>query len=98
MLSLRGGEPNVTRVVGVVIALVMPLGAVASTPSANTARGRAEVDGSSPQRKISLERLRSGAWVEGQLLVRFGRRLAVRSAPARTRALGLPGARVVDSV
>jgi subtilisin family serine protease len=104
MLSSRGGEPNVMRVVGMVIALVMPLGAVASTASGHSATAppwasaRKEVDGPFQQRKISLGRVRSGAWVEGQLLVRFGRRLAIRSARARARALGLRGARVVDSV
>ncbi len=85
------------RVVGIVIALAMLLGNAASTASGRSSGSQGSQSRPFHHRKISPMRIRSGAWVEGQLLVRYGRRLAPRSRRARARALGLPGARVVDS-
>jgi subtilisin family serine protease len=87
------------RVVGIAIALALLLGNSASTAAPGTStRARAEGNKSFPQRKISLDRSGTMDWVGGQLLVRFGRRFASGSPRARARALGLSGARVVDSV
>jgi subtilisin family serine protease len=85
------------RVVGIVIALAMLLGSPASTASGRSTSSQ-QASRSLHHRKMAPTRIRSEAWVEGQLLVRFGRRFAPRSRSARARALGLPGARVVDSV
>lgn len=86
------------RAGGIVIALALLLGGMASTASGRSTSSRRDAGKALHHRKISRAGMRSGSWVQGQLLVRFGRRLAVRPQRARGRALGLPGARVVDSV
>lgn len=87
-----------SRVIGALGVVALLWGAAVGTASSRSIGGSQGTPGVPVGAKGPLSRVAQGDWVEGQLLVRFRPRVAQRARLGRAGALGLSGARVVDSI